>query len=294
MSLKSSTFTLVAVCALLAIPAIASMHAGNNDPNVIHACVGNASKLVRIVGAAGSCITSPASLAETAVHWDIQGPPGTNGVNGTNGTAGSSVTFVGYFTGAQYGCPNGGAIYASSTGNSAVCNGLDASALPPASAPCFDDTNRYVDCGNGTVTDTTTGLLWLKQWTCIPVMTWASANQAAAAIKSGDCGLTDNSIAGDWRLPTSGEWAAMIARALAMGCSAPALTNNPGTGCFHDGPGSSFVSPAGSIAFWSSSSPDTNPLNAVFAFVATGVIAPVSKVAPLRAWPVRAGGRSGG
>jgi hypothetical protein len=34
-----------------------------------------------------------------------------------------------------------------------------------ADPPCFDNLNRYVDCGNGTVTgtvtDTVTGLIWL-------------------------------------------------------------------------------------------------------------------------------------
>ena len=31
-----------------------------------------------------------------------------------------------------------------------------------AAPPCFDLTHRYVDCANGTVTDTVTGLIWLK------------------------------------------------------------------------------------------------------------------------------------
>ncbi len=35
-----------------------------------------------------------------------------------------------------------------------------------AAPPCFDDANRYVDCGNGTVTDTVTGLIWLKNANC--------------------------------------------------------------------------------------------------------------------------------
>ena len=35
-----------------------------------------------------------------------------------------------------------------------------------AAPPCFDDANRYVDCENGTVTDTVTGLIWLKNAGC--------------------------------------------------------------------------------------------------------------------------------
>ncbi len=30
-------------------------------------------------------------------------------------------------------------------------------------APCFDNINRYVNCGDGTVTDTVTGLVWLQE-----------------------------------------------------------------------------------------------------------------------------------
>ena len=38
--------------------------------------------------------------------------------------------------------------------------------------PCFDNANRFVDCANGTVTDTSTGLIWMKysatchSWEC--------------------------------------------------------------------------------------------------------------------------------
>ena len=44
-------------------------HGGNNNPNDIHACVGNVSKIVRIVGLSGQCLTSPTLAAETAIHW---------------------------------------------------------------------------------------------------------------------------------------------------------------------------------------------------------------------------------
>ena len=35
-----------AAFALLAIPTLATAHGGNNDPNVVHACIGNVSKIV--------------------------------------------------------------------------------------------------------------------------------------------------------------------------------------------------------------------------------------------------------
>src|SRR5574342_743824 len=54
--------------------------------------------------------------------------------------------------------------------------GADA-AFAPADPPCFNNTSRYADCGNGTVTDTVTGLIWLKQSNCLPNGNWAAANQ---------------------------------------------------------------------------------------------------------------------
>ena len=34
-----------------------------------------------------------------------------------------------------------------------------ATSVQAADPPCFDNANRYVNCGNGTVTDTATGLV---------------------------------------------------------------------------------------------------------------------------------------
>jgi hypothetical protein len=80
--------------------------------------------------------------------------------------------------------------------------------LTHAARPCFDNGNRYVDCGNGTVTDTVTGLVWLKNANCFGEQTYAAASQAAAGLGAGQCGLTDGSSPGDWRLPTLVEWQA--------------------------------------------------------------------------------------
>src|SRR5687767_623371 len=83
-------FWMVLICpaALLAIPTLASAHAGNNDPNVVHACIGNVSKVVRVVGVNGSCLTSSPVVAETPAHWNIQGPPGPTGPQGGTGPQG--------------------------------------------------------------------------------------------------------------------------------------------------------------------------------------------------------------
>ena len=77
-----------------------------------------------------------------------------------------------------------------------------------ADGPCFSNTGRLVDCGNGTFTDSVTGLIWLADPDCTTLvpLDWAAANEAAASLGDGDCGLTDASASGDWRLPTAEEW----------------------------------------------------------------------------------------
>lgn len=290
--------TLIAAIALCAIPAAARAHGGNDDPNVVHACIGSVSKIVRIVGVTGSCITAPpAPLAEWPAHWALGGKDGTNGVDGT------SVTFVDYFSGIAGGCANGGAIYAA--GNPPVgvyvCNGTngvdgkdgkDGTNATRADGPCFDSTSRYVDCGNGTVTDTVTGLIWLKQSNCLAFNTWAAANQAAAGLKNGDCGLTDNSSVGDWRLPTNDEWNTTIARAVELGCKfgmtggAPSLTNDAGTACYGNGAGSSFVG-VQSHNYWSSTSNRFDSQGAWSSTLSSGMVLAYVKGIMFKVWPVR-------
>lgn len=64
---------------------------------------------------------------------------------------------------------------------------------------------RFIDHMDGTVTDNLTGLTWLKDAHCFGTQTWATALSSANALQHGSCGLTDNSVAGDWRLPNSQE-----------------------------------------------------------------------------------------
>jgi Protein of unknown function (DUF1566)/Thrombospondin type 3 repeat len=64
---------------------------------------------------------------------------------------------------------------------------------------------RFTDMGDGTIRDNDTGLIWLKNANCFGTMAWQEALDAAASLSSGECGLTDGSTAGDWRLPTKDE-----------------------------------------------------------------------------------------
>jgi len=70
---------------------------------------------------------------------------------------------------------------------------------------------RFSDNANGTVTDNLTGLVWLKNANCTDVvggvtplsgLSWSNALTWSNALLSGKCGLSDASVAGDWRLPS--------------------------------------------------------------------------------------------
>jgi hypothetical protein len=256
------------------------------------------SKIVRIVGISGSCIVSPGAVAESSVHWNIQGAPGVNGTNGTNGT---SVTITGALRPGDTRCPAGGVSLTDGTGTPYyLCNGVDGTSVTRADGPCFDDVNRYVDCGNGTVTDTVTGLVWLKHWDCLGSMSWAAANQAAAGLKNGDCGLNDKSTPSDWRLPTQAEWSATMAAAIGLGCyfrsgqpfaDEPSLTDDAGTACYSNGV-SSFPTIYPIARIWSSSTVEGNPQSAYVAWFMFGDDSESSpKAIQVRVWPVRGGSR---
>jgi hypothetical protein len=71
---------------------------------------------------------------------------------------------------------------------------------------------RFIDKGDGTVADTATGLVWLKQADCIK-QSWAGALASVNALASGACGLTDGSHAGQWRMPNRSEMLSLSDRA---------------------------------------------------------------------------------
>jgi hypothetical protein len=69
---------------------------------------------------------------------------------------------------------------------------------------------RFTDNGDGTVTDNLTGLIWLKNANCFGARNWATALSDANTLNSGECGLTDGSVEGDWRLPNVREQQSLI------------------------------------------------------------------------------------
>jgi len=89
---------------------------------------------------------------------------------------------------------------------------------------------RFLDNGDGTVTDSLTRLIWLQNANCFSIQAWQNALNAANNLADDpdstttDCGLRDGSDAGDWRLPNVKELLSLID----FGNFAPALpTGHP-------------------------------------------------------------------
>jgi hypothetical protein len=96
---------------------------------------------------------------------------------------------------------------------------------------------RFTDNSNGTVTDRLTGLVWMKNAGCFTPTNWSAALTAANQLASGACGLTDGSVAGQWRMPNANELESMVDVSRA----------NPAVSA-----GSSFTNIALGNAYWSS------------------------------------------
>ena len=90
---------------------------------------------------------------------------------------------------------------------------------------------RFVDNGNGTVTDMATGLIWLKNASCFGKQNWLSAMTSARALADGQCGLTDGSTAGQWRLPTIRALRTLVS----YNFFGPAVSNAARTGQWQEG-----------------------------------------------------------
>jgi len=66
--------------------------------------------------------------------------------------------------------------------------------------------SRFIDNNNGTLTDTMTGLVWLKLANCAQLQgQWSDSLAAVNALGTGVCGLNDGSQPGTWRMPNRNE-----------------------------------------------------------------------------------------
>ncbi len=155
-----------------------------------------------------------------------------------------------------------------------------------ADPPCFNATDRFLDCGNGTVTDQVTGMIWLKNADCLALDgTWPVQSTKVANLASGRCGLADNSTAGDWRHPTQAEFEALWD----PNCPAPTFPNDPGTGCASDGPFSFDLPPLNQVVFSTSTLDQTNLSNFIVMNASNGSSFPFPRSASPsgQPWPVR-------
>jgi hypothetical protein len=130
---------------------------------------------------------------------------------------------------------------------------------------------RFRTNGDGTVLDNLTGLIWLQDANCWALRNWTAALSEANNLAEGSCGLTDGSIAGDWRLPNRKELLSL----LDLGQYVPALPPGHPFTDVRQGP------------YWSSTS---DAGIAIYAWTVNIYTAGVSfhyKINAIRVWPVR-------
>jgi len=135
-------------------------------------------------------------------------------------------------------------------------------------------TPRFTDNGDGTVTDNLTGLIWLKNANCFGTRTWTQALSDAHTLNSGECGLSDGSSAGEWRLPNVRELQSLID----YGRWDPALpSGHPFTG-------------VQSNFYWSSTTVAYDASYAWYVYLVVGFGSSVGfKANSFYVWPVRGG-----
>jgi hypothetical protein len=126
MTATARTLILLAL-ACLAVPNVAGAE-------TIYACKANAQGTIRIVTATATCTSK-----ETKISWNTEGPMGPAGAPGPAGPSGPAGEA-------------GPAGPAGSEGPAGPAGG--------ASPLCADQDRRWVDGGDGTVTDCVTGLMW--------------------------------------------------------------------------------------------------------------------------------------
>jgi len=157
---------------------------------------------------------------------------------------------------------------------------------------------RFTDNGDGTVTDHLTALIWLKDANCTEtvggvsraggLLNWPAALAWCNNLAHGRCGLTDRSVAGDWRLPNVNELKSLVDHS----------RHDPGL------PGGHPFRNVQSVWYWSSTS---NPVYTAGAFnvgMSRGSVHVTDKLpsrfgssnvsdkegSALGVWPVRGGG----
>jgi hypothetical protein len=143
---------------------------------------------------------------------------------------------------------------------------------------------RFTDNWDGTVTDNLTGLIWLKNADCWGFQNWVSALTYANGLKSGSCGLSDGSQAGDWRLPNVREIQSLVN----YGVYNPAVPDTWG-GTEKWSEGDPFTGVQSIEAYWSSTTNANNSSYAWYVRLLDGYVVSIKKTSTYFVWPVRGG-----
>ena len=141
---------------------------------------------------------------------------------------------------------------------------------------------RFTDNGDGTVTDNLTGLIWLKNANCFGTRSWSEALTDCNNLADGACGLTDGSVAGDWRLPNVKELQSLIHHGVYL----PILPDTAGTGKWTEGDPFSGVQ---SSVYWSATTMARNTGVAWYVYLYHGTVYYTDKTVNNYVWPVRGG-----
>lgn len=148
---------------------------------------------------------------------------------------------------------------------------------------------RFTKGNDGTVTDRSSGLVWLENATCVGTageegnggrVTWSRALELVAALNKGelDCGVEQQ----DWRLPSIRELSALVH----YGYSYPPLSNLDGGGQWSDGDPFTGVF---ADMYWSSTSAAGKDGDAWYLDLTYGRQGVITKLTEYYVWPVRGG-----
>jgi hypothetical protein len=130
---------------------------------------------------------------------------------------------------------------------------------------------RFTDNSDGTVTDNLTGLIWLQDALRFSDLSFADALAACNALADDGTDLTDDSLAGDWRLPNIWELGSLNdfgERGPALPVGNPFNVGNAGT-------------------YWSSTTAAANSNRAWTIGTGIGRVTGVAKGQLNQVWPVR-------
>jgi len=96
------------------------------------------------------------------------------------------------------------------TTSSTTTSMVTTTSVAPATSTTTSIASRFQDNNDGTITDTTTDLIWLKDGAAAGIITWNEATAWCSGLASGKAGLTDGSTAGNWRMPSKNELLGLI------------------------------------------------------------------------------------